>query len=75
MKELLHLKSFQQILLMLFFLGLIIGALLGIYLFNTYKFRFILIFPSVPALYFISRGLYKNCILFFVDIKSSKITS
>jgi hypothetical protein len=70
MKELFGLKSFQQILFWLFLLGIIIGVLLTLYFINPDKFRFILLLPSLPVLYFISKGLYKNSNLFFVDLKS-----
>jgi hypothetical protein len=69
MKELFGLKSFQQILLWLFLLGIIIGILLILYFINPDKFRFILLLSSLPVLYFISKGLYKNNNLFFTDIK------
>jgi hypothetical protein len=75
MKELFGLKSFQQILLLLFLLGLTIGVLFGIYLFIPEKFKYYSIIPSLPAFYFISRGLYKNSNLFFMDIKSITIKS
>lgn len=70
MKELFGLKSFQQILLLLFLLGIIIGVLVTLYFINPDKFRFILLIPSLPALFFISRGMYKNINLFFMDLKS-----
>jgi hypothetical protein len=70
MKELFRLKSFQQILLLLFFLGFTIGVLYGIYLFSSDKFRYYSIIPALPALFFISRGLYKKSNLFFTDFKS-----
>ena len=69
MKELFRLKSFQQILLLLFFLGFTIGVLYGIYLFSHGKFGSYSIIPSLPALFFISRGLYRNSNLFFMDLK------
>ena len=70
MKELLSLKSFQQILFLLFFLGILIGVLVTLHFINPDKFRFILLLPSLPVLYFISKGLYKNSNLFFMDLKS-----
>jgi hypothetical protein len=70
MKEFFRLKSFQQILLLLFFLGFTTGVLYGIYLFSPDKFRSYLIIPSLPALFFILRGLYKNSNLLFMDLKS-----
>ena len=70
MKELFGLKSFQQILFWLFLLGIIIGVFLTLYFINPDKFRFILLLPSLPVVYFISKGLYKNSNLFFVDLKS-----
>jgi hypothetical protein len=73
MKELFKLKSFQQILLLLFFLGFTIGVLYGIYLFSPDKFRFYLLIPSIPAFFFISRGLYNKSRLFFADFKSLTI--
>jgi hypothetical protein len=73
MKELFKLKSFQQILLLLFFLGFTIGVLYGIYLFSPDKFRFYLLTPSLPAFFFISRGLYNKSRLFFADFKSLTI--
>ena len=69
MKELLSLRSFQQILFWLFLLGIIIGVLLTQYFINPDKFNFILVLPSVPCVYFISKGLYKNSNLFFTDLK------
>lgn len=75
MKELFGLKSFQHILFLLFFLGIIIGVLVMLYFINPDKFRFILLIPSLPALFFISRGLYKNSNLFFMDLKSITIKS
>jgi uncharacterized membrane protein YedE/YeeE len=70
MKELFGLKSFQQILFWLFLLGIIIGVFLTLHFINPDKFRFILLLPSLPVLYFISKGLYKNSNLFFMDLKS-----
>lgn len=70
MKELFGLKSFQQILLLLFFLGFTIGVLYGIYLFSPDKFRYYSIIPALPALFFISRGLYKNIPFLINDFKS-----
>lgn len=70
MKELFGLKSFQQILFWLFLFGVIIGVLLTLYFINPDKFRFILLIPSLPVLYFISKGLYKNSNLFLTDLKS-----
>lgn len=70
MKELFGLKSFQQILFWLFLLGIIIGVFLTLYFINPDKFRFILLLPSLPVVYFISKGLYKNSNLLFVDLKS-----
>ena len=70
MKELLSIKSFQKILFWLFLLGIIIGGVLTAYFIKPEKFSYVLIIPSVPALYFITRGLYKNCSLFFTDFKS-----
>lgn len=69
MKELFGLKSFQKILLLLFFLGLVIGILYGIYLFSPEKFGYFSVIPSLPAFFLISRGLYKNSSLFFTDFK------
>jgi hypothetical protein len=68
MKELFSLKSFQQILLLLFLLGFTIGVLIGIYLF-TGKFKIYFIIPSLPALFYISRELYRNVTSFIVDLK------
>lgn len=73
MNELFRLKSFQQILLLLFFLGFTIGVLYGIYLFSSDKFRYYSIIPALPAIFFISRGMYKNSKLFFADFKSITI--
>lgn len=73
MKELLRLKSFQQILFWLFLLGIIIGGLLTAYFINSDKFSIWLLIPSLPALFFISRGLIKNSKLFFIDFKSLTI--
>lgn len=70
MKELLSLKSFQHILLLLFLVGFTIGVLYGIYLFSPDKFKFYLVLPSFPALFLISRGLYRNITSFMVDLKS-----
>ena len=75
MKESFGLKSFQQILFLLFFLGLTIGVLFGIYLFSPDKFKYFSIIPSLPAFYIISKGLYKNSNLFFMDLKSITIKS
>lgn len=75
MKKLFGLKSFQQMLLLLFLLGFIFGVLFGIYLFIPDKFKYYIIIPSLPALFFISRGLYKNSNLFFMDLKSITIKS
>lgn len=69
MRELVRLRSFQQILFWLFLLGIIIGGLLVAYLIKPEKFNITLLLPSIPALFFISRGLYKNSILFFADFK------
>jgi hypothetical protein len=73
MKELLRLKSFQQILIWLFLLGIVIGGLSTAYFINTDKFSIWLLIPSLPALFFISRGLLKNSNLFFTDFKSLRI--
>ena len=70
MNELLSLKSFQQILLLLFFLGFTLGVLYGVYLFSPHKFKSYTIILSLPILFFISRGLYKKSSLFFTDLKS-----
>jgi hypothetical protein len=70
MKELFGLKSFQQILLLLFFLGFTIGVLYGIYLFSPDKFRYYSIITALPALFFILRGLYKNIPFLINDFKS-----
>lgn len=75
MKELFRLKSFQQILFWLFLLGIIIGGVLTAYFIKPEKFSYVLIIPSVPALFFIIRGLYENCSLFFTDFKSIKAKS
>ena len=69
MKELFGLKSFQHILFLLFFLGVMIGVLVTLYFINPNKFRFFLLIPSLSTLFFISRGLYKNSKLFFMDLK------
>lgn len=69
MKELFGLKSFQQILFLIFFLGLTLGVLVGIYLFNPENFEYYLIIPSFPAFYKIATGLYRNVTLFRVDLK------
>ncbi|SHG26667.1 hypothetical protein SAMN05444372_10452 [Flavobacterium micromati] len=68
MKELLSLKSFQQIVLLIFLLGFTIGILIGTYLF-TGKFKIYFIIPSLPALFYISRELYRNVTSFIVDLK------
>jgi hypothetical protein len=73
MKELLRLKSFQQILIWLFLLGIVIGGLSTAYFINTDEFSIWLLIPSLPALFFISRGLLKNSNLFFTDFKSLRI--
>ena len=75
MKELFGLKSFQHILFLLFFLGFMTGVLVTLYFINPDKFSFILLIPSLPALFFISRGLYKNSNLFFTDLKLIKVKS
>lgn len=69
MKELVRLRSFQQILFWLFLFGVIIGGLLAAYLIKPEKFNITLLLPSIPALFFISRGLYKNSNLFIADFK------
>ncbi|MFT5254311.1 MAG: uncharacterized membrane protein YqaE (UPF0057 family) [Flavobacteriales bacterium] len=74
MKELLRLKSFQQILLCLFALGFVVGVLYGIYIFSD-KLRYYSIIPFLPVVYFISRGLFKNSKLFFADFKSLRISA
>lgn len=70
MKELLRLKSFQQILFWFVILGIIIGALATLYFINPNKFQFILLLPSLPALFFIGKGLYKNIPLLIKDLRS-----
>ncbi len=69
MKELFGLKSFQHILFLLFFLGVMIGVIVTLYFINPDKFRFLLLIPSLSALFFISRGLHNNSKLFFMDLK------
>ena len=69
MKELFGLKSFQHILFLLFFLGVMIGVIVTLYFINPDKFRFSLLIPLLPALFLISRGLHKNGKLFFMDLK------
>jgi hypothetical protein len=69
MKELVRLRSFQQILFWLFLFGVIIGGLLAAYLIKPEKFNITLLLPSIPALFFILRGLYKNSNLFIADFK------
>ena len=69
MKELFGLKSFQHILFLLFFLGFMMGVLVTLYFINPDKFRFFLLIPSLQALFFISKGLYQNSKLFFMDLK------
>ena len=69
MRELLSLKSFQHILFLLFFLGIIFGVLVTLYFIKPDKFRFFLIIPSLSALFFISQKLHKNSNLFFKDLK------
>jgi hypothetical protein len=75
MKELLTLKSFQQILLWLFLLGILIGGLSTAYFINPDKFSIWLLIPSLPALFFILRGLYKNNKLVLADLKSLRISA
>jgi hypothetical protein len=75
MKELLTLKSFQQILLWLFLLGIVIGGLSTAYFINPDKFSIWLLIPSLPALFFILRGLYKNSKLVLADLKSLRISA
>ena len=70
MRELFGLKLFQVIFALLFSLGFISGTLIGIYLFSAGKFKFYILIPSIPALYFIVKGLYKNTILFLMDLKT-----
>ena len=70
MKEFFGLKSFQQILFLIFFLGLTLGVLVGINLFNPENFEYYLIITSFPAFYKIATGLYRNVTLFRVDLKS-----
>jgi hypothetical protein len=74
MKELLRLKSFQQILFWLFALGFVIGVLYGIYIFSD-KLRYYSVIPFLPFVYFISRGLLKNSKLFFADFESLRINA
>lgn len=74
MKELLRLKSFQQILFWLFALGFVIGVLYGIYIFSD-KLRYYSVIPFLPFVYFISRSLLKNSKLFFADFKSLRINA
>ena len=69
MKELFRLKSFQQILFWFFLLGIIIGAVLTAYFMKPEKFSHILIIPSLPALFYIARELYKNIPLLINDFK------
>jgi hypothetical protein len=73
MKELFRLKSFQQILFWLFLLGIVIGGLSTAYFINPDKFSIWLLIPSLPALFFISKGLFNNSKLFFTDFKSITI--
>jgi hypothetical protein len=75
MKELLRLKSFQQILFWLFLLGIVIGGLSTAYFINPDKFSIWLLMPSLPALFFILRGSLKNSKLFFADFKSLRINA
>lgn len=70
MKELFRLKSFQQILFWLFLLGIIIGGVLTAYFIKPEKFSYVLIIPSVPALFFITKGLIKNIPFLINDFKS-----
>jgi nitric oxide reductase large subunit len=69
MKELVRLRSFQHILFWLFLFGVLIGGLLAAYLIKPEKFNISLLLPSIPALFFISRALYKNSNLFFTYFK------
>jgi hypothetical protein len=73
MKELFRLKSFQQILFWLFLLGIVIGGLVAAYFINPDKFSIWLLIPSLPPLFFISKGLFNNSKLFFTDFKSITI--
>ncbi|RTY98401.1 hypothetical protein EKM02_11875 [Flavobacterium sp. RSP49] len=75
MIELFGLKSFQQILLLLFLLSFIFGVLFGIYLFIPDKFKYYSVIPALPAFYIISKGLYQNSTLFFTDLKSTTTKS
>ena len=70
MKELFGLKSFQHILSWIFLLGITVGVLVTMCFINLDKFKFMLLLPFLPNFYFISRGLYKNSNLFFMDLKS-----
>jgi hypothetical protein len=72
MKQIFSLESFQKIFFLMFFLGIVIGALSGIYLFSPDKFKIYSIIPTIPAFYIITKGLYKNGKLFFMDLKSIK---
>jgi hypothetical protein len=65
-------ESFQKIFLLLFLLGIVIGALFGVYFFSPNKFKIYSIIPSVPAFYIITKGLFKNWKLFLIDLKSIK---
>jgi hypothetical protein len=70
MEKLVCLKSFQKILFWLFLLGIVIGGVVTAYFINPDKFRIWLLLPSLPALFFISRGLHQNSKLFFIDFKT-----
>jgi hypothetical protein len=69
MKQLFRLESFQKTILLLFLLGFVIGVLYGIYVFSPGTFRYYLVIPSIPAFFFILRGLYRNTSLFITDFK------
>jgi hypothetical protein len=72
MKQIFSLESFQKIFFWFFMLGFFLGVQLYLYFVDSIEFNFIFIMPFTPLLYFISKGLYKNGKLFFIDLKAIK---
>lgn len=70
MKELLNLKSFQQILFFIFLSVLIIGVQVTLFGFNLHKFKSYLLIIWLPTILLIVKGLYKNSTLLFKNLKT-----
>lgn len=54
--------------LWLFLMGIILGVLVTIYILKQEKFAISIVIPFIPALYFITKGLYINSKLFIKEI-------